>query len=84
MATATAEPREGAASAGSTLSIAIEGMTCASCVGRVERVLSGLPQVSRATVNLATERAEIAFRGAPDRAAVAEAIEAAGYAVREA
>ncbi len=37
----------------------IEGMTCASCVGRVEKVLNQIPGVEAATVNLATEQAKI-------------------------
>ncbi|MBF0355772.1 MAG: copper-translocating P-type ATPase [Alphaproteobacteria bacterium] len=39
--------------------LAITGMTCASCSGRLERVLAKLPGVSQASVNLATERARI-------------------------
>jgi P-type Cu+ transporter len=38
----------------------IEGMTCATCVGRVEKALSALPDV-QATVNLSSEHADIAF-----------------------
>ena len=68
---------------GGTLSVRIEGMTCASCVGRVEKALKALPSVTRAAVNLATERAEVAFSGDPDPAAVARAIEGAGYSVAE-
>ncbi len=71
------------ASAGETLTVRIEGMTCASCVGRVEKVLKALPDVSQASVNLATERAEIVFLGAPDPAAVARTIDEVGYAVGE-
>ena len=83
MASVTALRREDEtrAPAGGTLSVRIEGMTCASCVGRVEKVLKALPGVERASVNLATERAEVAFSGAPDPAAVARAIEDVGYAV---
>ena len=44
----------------STVVLDIEGMTCASCVGRVERALKAVPRVETASVNLATERAEIA------------------------
>ena len=40
-------------------SIAIEGMTCASCVGRVEKAIAKVPGVVKASVNLATERAEV-------------------------
>lgn len=42
-----------------TLELAIMGMTCASCVGRVERVLRAVPGVSEASVNLATEKAQV-------------------------
>ena len=38
----------------------VEGMTCASCVGRVERALRKVPGVQDASVNLATESARIA------------------------
>ncbi len=41
------------------LDISIQGMTCASCVLRVEKALKAVPGVSGATVNLATERAHI-------------------------
>jgi P-type Cu+ transporter len=70
--------------AGATLRLPVEGMTCASCVGRVERALRAVPGVARASVNLATERAEVAFSGRPDPAAAARAIEEVGYAVGEA
>ena len=61
----------------------IEGMTCASCVNRIERFLKKTPGVEDAVVNLATETATIRFL--PDVAGTAElvgAIEAAGYDVR--
>ncbi|RZS77889.1 Au+-exporting ATPase [Phyllobacterium myrsinacearum] len=60
-----------------TISLSIEGMTCASCVGRVERVLKVIPGVTEAAVNLATERATI--RGTTDTATLIAAIEHAGY-----
>ena len=41
------------------LSIDIEGMTCASCVARVEKSLLKVPGVTSASVNLATERATV-------------------------
>jgi Cu+-exporting ATPase len=56
-------------------------MTCASCVGRVERVLKKLPGVQEAQVNLATEKASIRFEGVPDIPAAIAAIEKAGYEV---
>lgn len=61
------------------LDIGISGMTCASCVGRVEKPLSRLPGVTGVSVNLATERARVAFAGDPDPRAVAEAIENVGF-----
>ena len=60
--------------------LAIEGMTCASCVARVERALQAVPGVTGATVNLATERAHVA--GLADAAALIGAIEAVGYDAR--
>ncbi|WP_394227997.1 heavy metal translocating P-type ATPase [Paracoccus marcusii] len=59
----------------------IEGMTCASCVGRVERALKAVPRVETASVNLATERAEITGLDL-DRAALVKAVETVGYDVR--
>ena len=61
------------------LSVAIQGMTCASCSARVEKVLKQLPGVTDATVNLATETATVA--GDTDAAAVKQAIEKAGFSV---
>lgn len=67
--------------AGSTFSLSIKGMTCASCVGRVERVITKTMGVSAANVNLATERADISFISTPDISATITAIENAGYEV---
>ncbi len=64
-----------------TVSLPIEGMTCASCVGRVERSLRAVPGVTEANVNLATERADVRFDGPPDRAALIKAVEDVGYDV---
>ncbi|WP_370631945.1 heavy metal translocating P-type ATPase [Phyllobacterium lublinensis] len=63
--------------------IEVEGMTCASCVARVEKAIGKVPGVVRASVNLATERADIAFSGEPDMPAVVDAIRNAGYKVGE-
>nr|WP_325262861.1 heavy metal translocating P-type ATPase [uncultured Rhizobium sp.] len=57
----------------------IEGMTCASCVLRVEKAIAAVPGVASAHVNLATERATVQFIGTPDAPAVLKAIERAGY-----
>ena len=64
------------------LSLPIEGMTCASCVRRVERSLAKVDGVEQASVNLATERATVSFRPeivGPD--ALRQAVEKAGYKV---
>lgn len=66
-----------------TILLPIEGMTCASCVGRVERALKAVPGVDAASVNLATERASITTRSTIARAKLVEAIENAGYSVPE-
>lgn len=65
------------------LSLTIEGMTCASCVGRVERALNKVPGVTGTSVNLASERADVAFAGAPDVDAAIAAVHKAGYQVAE-
>ena len=65
------------------LSVGIEGMTCASCVNRIERFLRDADGVAVANVNLATERATVKVDPAvAGRAEVEAAIEAAGYDVR--
>ncbi|HRD86939.1 MAG TPA: heavy metal translocating P-type ATPase [Accumulibacter sp.] len=64
-----------------TLDLPISGMSCAACAGRIERVLGRMPGVS-ASVNLATERAQVAITGAETTAGqVVAAIEQAGFAV---
>ena len=57
--------------------LAIEGMTCASCVTRVEKALQRVPGVVSAEVNLATETARVA--GSSDAAALVAAVQRAGY-----
>ena len=64
------------------LQFAVEGMSCASCVGRVERAIARVPGVRSVSVNLATERADVSFSGAADVAGVVTAIEDAGYAAK--
>ena len=61
------------------IAVGIDGMTCASCATRVEKILKQLPGVTDATVNLATETATIS--GATDAASVQRAIEKAGFSV---
>jgi Cu+-exporting ATPase len=62
----------------------VEGMTCASCVNRIERFVRKVDGVSQVNVNLATERATIAYDpGLVTRADLTGAVEAAGYDVRQ-
>jgi Cu+-exporting ATPase len=60
----------------------VEGMTCASCVARVEKALLKVPGVSAASVNLATEKASVETLGTVSFATLAAAIDKAGYAAR--
>jgi P-type Cu+ transporter len=66
-----------------TAQLAIEGMTCASCVTRVEKALQRVPGVLAARVNLATEQAQVTLAGhaghAVDLAPLLAAVERAGY-----
>ncbi|WP_421937448.1 heavy metal translocating P-type ATPase [Phenylobacterium sp.] len=62
------------------IELRIGGMTCASCVGRVERALAAVPGVLGAEVNLATERARVrVLEGGPDSTALIQAVVTAGY-----
>ncbi|HEY2929601.1 heavy metal translocating P-type ATPase, partial [Piscinibacter sp.] len=63
--------------------LGIEGMSCASCVARVERSLVGVPGVAEASVNLATEAARVRASAAVPLAALRAAVEKAGYALVE-
>ncbi|WP_138513157.1 heavy metal translocating P-type ATPase [Rhodoferax bucti] len=63
----------------STIDIGIGGMTCASCVMRVEKALKKVPGVDSATVNLATESARIAVHDAGMEARLRRAVRDAGY-----
>lgn len=60
----------------------IEGMTCASCVGRVERVLSKVPGVSSVAVNLASESVVIDHGPEVTLEQLAEVIQRAGFMAR--
>ncbi|HEX5038575.1 MAG TPA: heavy metal translocating P-type ATPase, partial [Candidatus Limnocylindria bacterium] len=64
------------------LVLPVHGMTCASCVNRIERFLNRADGVADASVNLATERATVRFDPALiDRSGIVATIEAAGYEV---
>ncbi len=60
------------------LTLAIDGMSCASCVARVEKAIARVPGVASVSVNLATERASLAL---PEGAAAAAAVQAVAAAV---
>lgn len=68
---------------GADIEISVEGMTCASCAGRLEKALAHVPGVAHTSVNLASERARIVFAGKPDAGALVQAVQAAGYTVPE-
>lgn len=61
----------------------ITGMTCAACATRIEKVLRRLPGVDSAAVNLASEQAVVTASGPLSRATIAQAVEGAGYGVRD-
>jgi Cu+-exporting ATPase len=65
------------------MSFDIAGMTCASCVARVEKALNAVPGVHKASVNLATEKASVSGPGL-DATAVIAAVGKAGYEARRA
>ena len=65
------------------MTIDVDGMTCASCVARVEKALLKVPGVIAAEVNLTTEQAQVRLAAREiDMAAVLRAVERAGYAAR--
>src|SRR3954471_19239667 len=63
------------------LSLPIEGMTCASCVARVEKALARVPGVRSAAVNLATETAAVELAPPLRPGTCAAAVRGAGYEV---
>jgi Cu+-exporting ATPase len=66
-----------------TRELAISGMTCATCAGRVEKALLSVPGVMHAAVNLAAEKVMVeAPQGAVGAAALIAAVERAGYEAR--
>ena len=90
MNTSTITPSVTSSEAMHSLDLGISGMTCASCVGRVERALRKVPGVQEASVNLATESARIAFAtrlgadAAGMEALLRRAVRNAGYEPRAA
>ena len=67
------------------VSIDIEGMTCASCVSRVEKALANIPGIEAATVNLATEQARVRLKEATPGITqeIIEVIQKAGYGAKQ-
>src|SRR5438094_430321 len=76
MTTTESKPQE--------ITFPVTGMTCASCVRRIEKALSRVEGVREASVNLATEKARVSFDSAlAGPAQFKAAVEKAGYGVRE-
>src|SRR5690606_6385270 len=66
------------------LELSVAGMTCASCVARVERALKRVDGVMEANVNLATERASVRYLPEVARPSLLrDAVEDAGYQVMD-
>lgn len=64
------------------IQLAIQGMTCASCVARVEKALASVPGVTKASVNLATERVQVELSADAGTEALLQAVQAAGYSAQ--
>ncbi len=78
-------PSMNTSNATSTVDLGVGGMTCASCVARVERALAKVPGVQQAAVNLATESARITVAGGADLGPqLRRAVRDAGYEPRAA
>lgn len=65
----------------SPLDFKVEGMSCASCAGRVEKSLISIPSVLEASINLATEKAQVISGSGVSAKDIVEAVESAGYKV---
>ncbi|MBK1821733.1 heavy metal translocating P-type ATPase [Burkholderia orbicola] len=79
VAHATPDATPSAPAAATTIELDIDGMTCASCVSRVEKALVKVPGVTRASVNLATERATVDASAGVSATQLADAVKQAGY-----
>ena len=66
----------------SDITLQVEGMTCATCVGRVEAALRKVPGVTGAAVNLATERANVQALSTVSVGDLEAAVDRAGYKAR--
>lgn len=65
-----------------SIDIAIEGMSCASCVNAIEKAISKVPNTTTVSVNLSTERAHIEFSKATPADSIIHAVVDAGYQAR--
>ncbi len=65
-----------------TITLPVSGMSCASCAGRVERVLSTSDGVTTASVNLASQNVYVTYQAPADLAALTKTLDTAGYPVR--
>jgi Cu+-exporting ATPase len=65
-----------------SLTLSVDGMSCASCVGRAERALATVPGVRAARVNLASETAQVEYDAPADAGALVAALDKAGYPAR--
>jgi P-type Cu+ transporter len=65
-----------------SLHLPVEGMTCASCVGRVERALRALPGITQASANLSTEAVDMTLHAPATIPQVIEVLTRAGYPPR--
>ncbi len=63
----------------STTSFQIQGLNCAACVGRAEKALNAITGVTTATVNLASETAQVSYEAPADTDAMISALSDAGY-----
>ncbi|MFD1333159.1 heavy metal-associated domain-containing protein, partial [Methylopila musalis] len=64
---------------GGALTLDVEGMSCAACAARIEKVLGQTPGIAQAVVNLPLERADVRFSGPVDAEAALSAVRRAGY-----
>ena len=62
-----------------TTELLLEGMSCASCAGRIEKALSALDDVLEAGVNFATKKALVRHLERVEVQTLIEAVESAGY-----
>ena len=74
LAAGTSEDKMADRNESKTVELDVLGMTCASCVSRVEKAIAKVPGVASASVNLATERAEIVYDGEPAADAAVAAV----------